>query len=79
MPQSRQRLTVFGTAGRFLAGDDVIDMTDRKALHLDMPPPCIFKPLDAIRRENQIEIEWAVLKLNEILSAPISAACGSDR
>jgi len=44
-------------------------MAHRKPLNVDPSLPGIFKSFDAVRGEHQIEIEGAVLELDEILAA----------
>ena len=44
-------------------------MADRKALHLDVPPPGIVEPFDSVRRKDQVEIEGTILELDEVLAA----------
>ena len=44
-------------------------MAHRKTLHVHMAGPRVLEPLDAIRGEDQVEIEWAGANLDEILSA----------
>jgi len=48
--------------------DDVIDAGNGKAVFIDVPLPCILKPLDAIGSENQVQVEWTVSELNEIFA-----------
>ncbi|MBM3853049.1 MAG: hypothetical protein FJ399_07820 [Verrucomicrobia bacterium] len=66
--QPRKRLPVFDSVRRSLAVDDVVRMTDRETLHLDAARPSIGKRLDSIWREDQIQIEGAILQLHEILA-----------
>jgi len=40
-----------------------------ESTHFDAPPPGFFQALDAVGSEDQIEIERAVLQLDEILAA----------
>jgi hypothetical protein len=51
-PQPRERFPIFCPVGRFFARDDVY----------------VLEPLDAIRREHEIEVERAVLQLYEVLA-----------
>src|SRR5262245_59434528 len=68
-PQPRQGLAVFRAAARFLAGDDVVELADGEALDLYAPPPGVGEALDAVRREDEVEVERPVLELHEILAA----------
>ena len=31
-----------------------------------MPLPCVLKSLDSVRCENKVQVEWSVVKLNEV-------------
>lgn len=44
-------------------------MTDRKPLDVDPPTPSIVEALDAVRCEDQVEVERAVLELHEVLAS----------
>src|SRR4051812_2218097 len=44
-------------------------MTDGEAFDFDAPPPGVRETLDAVRREDQVEVERPVLELYEILAA----------
>jgi len=46
-------------------------VANRKPLNFDTPAPGVFKPLDSIRREYQIDVKGAVLELYEIF-APLN-------
>src|SRR5438874_6353151 len=52
---------------RHFAGNDVVRMTNRKTIYINVPIPSIFESLDPIWREAQIQIEWPVLQLYEVL------------
>jgi len=45
-----------------------IDAGNGKAVFIDVPLPCIFKPLDAIGSENQVQVERTVSQLNEVFA-----------
>lgn len=66
--EARQRLEVFGAASRFLAGDNVVRMADRQALHLDVPRPGCFKVLNAIGRKENVQVKWTVLELDKVFA-----------
>src|SRR5262249_40094753 len=53
----------------FLAGDDVVEVADGEPFHLDAPLPGVGEALDAVRREDEVEIERPVLELHEVLAA----------
>src|SRR5437667_10800985 len=55
--------------GRSFAGNDIVYVTNGKALNLYVPSPRVFKPLDAIRGEHQVQVKWSVLQLHKILAA----------
>ncbi len=67
--QSRQALAVLGPVCSLLARDDVGRMAHRKPFNIDPSLPGILEPFDAIRGEYEIEIEGAVLELDEVLAA----------
>ena len=52
----------------FLACDNVVNMSNRKALRLHVPLPRVLKPLDSIGSKHQVQVERPVSKLNEVLS-----------
>jgi hypothetical protein len=66
--QPGEGFPVFGPVGRFLAGDDVIGMADRETFHFHMALPGIRELFEAVGRKNQIQVEGAVLELDEVLS-----------
>jgi len=66
--ESRQRLSIFGTAGSFLAGDNVVRMADGKPFYVNTTFPGFRKMFNPIGRKDQIEIEGAILELYEILA-----------
>lgn len=66
--QPRKGFPVFGTTRCFIAGDDVINMTHRKALYIHTSAVGIFEPLYSVWSEHQIKIEGSVLQLHEIFS-----------
>ncbi|MHB9008325.1 MAG: hypothetical protein ACYDC1_15485, partial [Limisphaerales bacterium] len=68
--QAIEGLTVLNPVRRDLAGDDVVWMANGKTLDHHSPRPGVGKPLDSVRREDQIEIEGSVLQLNS--NAPIT-------
>ena len=55
---------------RTLARNNVVEMADGKTFDINSARPCVFKPLDAIRRKDQVKVEGAVLELNKILASP---------
>jgi hypothetical protein len=67
--QARQALAVFRSVRRLFARDDICRTTHRKSFDIDPSLPGVFKPLDTIRREHQIEIEGSVLELDDVLAA----------
>ena len=67
--QAWQRFEVFLAAGGLFAGDDVVDVADRKPFHLDVPLPGVVESFDAVGSEDQINVERASLDLHEILAA----------
>ena len=44
-------------------------MADRETLDLDVAAPGTFERLDPVRGEDEIDVEGAVLQLNEVLAA----------
>lgn len=66
--QSIERLNVLCPPSRGFAADDVVQMTNRKSLDSYPTLPGVFKPLDSVRRKDQIQIEWTIIKLNKIFS-----------
>jgi len=67
-PQPRERLPILDAVGRRLAGDDVVGVAHGEPLDVDTSGPCIREPLDAVRREDEVEVERTVLELDEVLS-----------
>src|SRR5579859_2646757 len=63
-----ERFLVLNAVRRGLAGDDIVDMTDRETFDLNAALPRVFKMFNAVGCEDQVEIEWPVLKLDEIFS-----------
>ena len=55
---------------RRFAGNDIIDVAYGKTFDFYAPFPGISETFDAVGSEYQIQIEWAILELNEILPAP---------
>src|SRR5262245_15373929 len=66
--QAREGFAVLGAIRRLLAGNDVIEAAHGKALDVHVASPGLIEGLDSVRRENQVEVEWAVLQLNEVLA-----------
>src|ERR1044071_7215281 len=67
--QTREGLQILWTMCRTLARNDVIRMAYRKTFHLYASSPRVLEAFDSIRREHYIQIEWPVLKLNEVFPA----------
>ena len=67
--QSRKRFQILGAAGRLLTGDDVIGMTNRESIDFDVASPCCFKGIYPVGCKDEVEVEWPVPQLNEILAA----------
>ena len=65
-----KRLQILLTVGRLFVRHNVVDVANRKALHFDTAAPGVIEGLDAIRSENQIQVEGTILELDEILAAP---------
>ena len=51
-----------------LARDDVIQMAYRESLDINATAPGIAEALNAVGRENQIEIKGAVFQLDEVFA-----------
>jgi putative ABC transport system ATP-binding protein len=68
-PEAGEGFTVFGPVCRHLARNDVVRMANRETVHDDAPLPGIFEALDSVRRKHQVQIEGAVLQLNEVFAA----------
>src|SRR5437667_8144676 len=66
--QARQDFAVFCAVGRFLAADDVVGVTDPKALDLDVSRPGFGESFDSVRREYEVYVERAVLELDKVLT-----------
>jgi hypothetical protein len=66
--QSRKRFAILLSVGGSFAGDDVVYVTNWKAIDINMPPPGVGKSVDSVWRKDQIEIERAIFELDEILS-----------
>jgi hypothetical protein len=47
------------------AGDDVVNVADGKAFLFHPPPPRVLESFDAVRRENQVQIERSVSELQD--------------
>ena len=45
-------------------------MADRETFHNNASLPRVLEAFDAVRREDQVQIERPVLELNEILTSP---------
>ena len=59
--ESRKGLEVFLSIRDYLNGNDVVQVTNSKAFHLDMLTPGFLEPFDSVRGKDQIQIKWAVL------------------
>src|SRR2546422_2137313 len=68
-PKPRQGLAILDSARGLLAGDDVVNVADGEPLDLDMPAPRLLERLDAVGSEDEVQVEGAVLQLNEVLAA----------
>jgi len=66
-PQTWKRFAVFRTIGRFLTGDDVVDVTNRKALYFNAAFPRIGESLDTVRSVDNIHVERTILELHKVL------------
>ena len=69
LPQPRQRFSILLPAARLFAGDDVVDTANTKPFNLLVAAPSVFEAFDAIRRENQIDVERAILELDKVFAA----------
>src|SRR3954470_23756268 len=67
--EPRQGLLILLSTSRLLAGDDVVEVANRESFDFHMPPPRVLELLDAIRRENQIQVKRSVFELNKIFAA----------
>src|SRR5438034_7970558 len=67
--QPRQRLAVLLPVRGGFARDDVIDVANRETLNVHPSVPCIGEAFDAVRRENQVQVEGTILELDEIFAA----------
>lgn len=64
-PEPRQRFAVLLPVGCGFAGDDVVNVADGKAFLFHPPPPRVLESFDAVRRENQVQIERSVSELQD--------------
>jgi len=67
-PQTRKRFKISLPTGRCLAGDDVVDVANWKAFDIDVSLPGVLELFDSVGREDQIEIEGAILELDEVFA-----------
>ncbi|MBI1852827.1 MAG: hypothetical protein HYR85_21000 [Planctomycetes bacterium] len=66
--QACKGLAILLSARRRFAGDNVVEVTDRKAVDVEMAAPGILESLERARCEHEIEIERSVSQLDEILA-----------
>jgi hypothetical protein len=64
----RQRFPVLLTVRRLLAADDVVNAANGESANVNVSPPSILKPIDSIRRKDQVQIKCAILQLYENFS-----------
>jgi len=58
---------------RILAGNDIVWVAHREAIHLNMSAPGVFEALNSIRGEDQVQVKWPILQLDKSLPCSISA------
>src|SRR5207244_438503 len=64
--QPGQRLAIPQPVRRDLARDDVVEVAHGETFDVDVAPPGVLEALDAVRGEDQVEVEGAVLELDEV-------------
>ena len=67
--ESRQRLSILRSIGRLFTGNNVIRMTNGKAIDLNSAGPGVAESFDAIGGKDKIQIKRAIFQLHEILAS----------
>ena len=62
------RLAILPSIRRGLAPDDVIQVGNGEVIDNHATAPCVFESLDAVRREDQVNVEWPVFELHKVLA-----------
>ncbi len=65
----RQSFAIFGPTRRYFAGNNVVRVAHWKTIDLHMPPPRRLKRVDAIGREDKVQVKRAVLDLHKSFPA----------
>jgi len=66
--ETRERFAVLLSIGRGFTGDDIVGMADWKTFDFHAAFPGIGKSLDPVGSEDQVEIKWAILELDEVFA-----------